>query len=407
MAPTRRRGVDYPGGDGGLLYGNGGKGGSGGTGQGGGRGGDGGLIGNGGAGGQGGDASGTGGAGGKGGNAVLLGSGGDGGKGGSGANPGSGGAGGAGGQLSGHAGTAGAQGTQTTPGNPGGPPGQDAVDAAAAKDLTLTSVGPMTNPDLKEISGIDASIKNPGVYWVHNDSGDTARIFAVDGKTGATLGTYTLDGAQAHDWEDIEVGPGPDPTKSYIYVADIGDNSASRGSVTIYRIPEPTVTGTASSPTATTTVKGVDTFNLKYPDGPHNAEAFIVDPKTGEMLIIDKTSAGNPQIYAAPGDLASRSTTTLKDVGTLPLSSGGGNLVTGADVSPDGTEVAVRTYDHVLLWNRDPSQDLATVLAEQKPVMGPVPDEQQGEAIAFDDDGLGYVTTSEGTNQYLHEYRAP
>ena len=38
------------------------------------------------------------------------------------------------------------------------------------------------------------------------------------------------------------------------------------------------MTGTASSPT-TTTVKGVDTFNLKYPDGPHNAEAFIVDPR--------------------------------------------------------------------------------------------------------------------------------
>ena len=58
------------------------------------------------------------------------------------------------------------------------------------------------------------------------------------------------------------------------------------------------------------------------------------------------------------------------------------------------------------LWNRDPSHDIATVL-EQKPVMGPVPDEQQGEAIAFDDDGLGYVTTNEGTNRYLHEYRAP
>jgi hypothetical protein len=394
---------------GGLLYGNGGNGAPGGPGQAGGDGGAGGLIGSAGNGGKGGDASltnGTGGAGGKGGSAALIGNGGNGGNGGSAFNPGHGGAGGSGGQLSGHAGTNGADGKgPSEPPPPPPPSGQNAVDAAAAKDLTLTSAGPMTNPNLKEISGIDASIKNPGVYWVHNDSGDTARIFAVDSKTGATLGTYTLSGAHATDWEDIEVGPGPDPTKSYVYVADIGDNSLNRSSVTIYRIPEPTVTGTASNPT-TTTVTGVDTFNLKYPDGPHNAESFIVDPKTGEMLIIDKTSAGNPQIYEAPGGLASGSTTTLKDVGTLPLGSGGGNLVTGADVSPDGTEVAVRTYDHVLLWNRDPSQDIATVL-EQKPVMGPVPDEQQGEAIAFNNDGLGYVTTSEGTNQYLHEYTAP
>src|SRR5258707_7428233 len=127
-----------------------------------------------------------------------------------------------------------------------------------------------------------------------------------------------------------------------------------------------------------TTLTGVETYNLKYPDGPHNAESLIVDPKSGEMVIIDKTSAGNPTIYEAPGGLANGSTTTMQAVGTLPLGSGGGNLVTGADISADGTEVAVRTYDHVLLWNRDPSRDIATVL-EQKPVQGPVPTERQGE----------------------------
>jgi hypothetical protein len=195
------------------------------------------------------------------------------------------------------------------------------------------------------------------------------------------------------------------PGKSYIYVGDIGDNSANRSSITVYRVPEPVVTGTAGAPTKAT-LTGVDTFNLKYPDGPHNAESLIVDPKSGEMVIIDKTSSGNPQIYEAPGGLASGSTTTLQDVGTLALGSGGGDLVTAADVSRDGTEVAVRTYDHVLLWNRNPSEDIAKVL-EQQPTMGPVPDEQQGEAIGFLPDGRGYVTTSEGTNQFLHEYNAP
>lgn len=97
----------------------------------------------------------------------------------------------------------------------------------------------------------------------------------------------------------------------------------------------------------------------------------------------------------------------MTDVGTLPLGSGGGNLVTGADVSRDGAEVAVRTYDRVLLYHRDPSQDIATVLEQQKPVQGPVPNEQQGEAIGFLPDGSGYITTSEGTNQYLNEYQAP
>jgi hypothetical protein len=163
------------------------------------------------------------------------------------------------------------------------------------------------------------------------------------------------------------------------------------------------VTGTAANPTKAT-LTGVETYNVKYPDGSHNAESLMVDPKSGKVLIIGKTSAGNPTIYE--GALASGGTTTLEAVGTLPLSSGGGNLVTSADVSADGTEIAVRTYDHVLLWNRDPSQDIATVLA-QKPVQGPVPSESQGEAIGFHPDGDGYVTVSEGTNQTLHGYDAP
>jgi hypothetical protein len=452
-------GTGQNGGAGGWLSGNGGDGGSGAPGQAGGNGGSAGLIGNGGAGGQGGAAvtanaapaggrggagglwygdggaggrggtgvaGGVGGVGGAGGAAPWIGNGGNGGDGGSGATPGAGGAGGAGGQMSGHAGSHGAQGTKVAspgnpgnptdpgspgnptdpgnPGNPGNPSGQNAVDAAAAKDLDASNAGPINDPNIKEISGIDAGIKNPNVVWVHNDSGDSARIFALDASTGETLGTYTLSGAKAVDWEDIEVAAGPDG-KSYIYVGDIGDNGLSRSSVTVYRVAEPTVTGTVASPVKTT-LTGVETYNLKYPDGSHNAESLMVDPKSGQMVIIDKTSAGNPTIYAAPGGLADGSTTTMQAVGTLPLGSGGGNLVTGADVSPDGTEVAVRTYNHVLLWNRDPSQDLATVLGHNA-VQGPVPNETQGEAIAFHPDGDGYVTVSEGTNQTLHNYDAP
>ncbi|WP_373198603.1 PE family protein, partial [Mycobacterium marinum] len=403
------------------LFGTGGAGGQGGSGvsttsaQAGGRGGSGGLLfGNGGLGGQGGSGgtSGTGGPGGPGGSAQWIGDGGNGGSGGSGVDPGTGGAAGNGGRLYGHAGSDGAQGAHVgAPGDPGNPPdpgsgaGQNAVDAAAGRDLVASNAGPITNASLDEISGIESGVANPNIYWVHNDSGDTARVFAIDAKSGATLGTYTLSGAKASDWEDIAIGPGPVPGQSYLYLGDIGDNGLSRSAIAVYRVPEPIVTGTAANP-VTTTLTGVDTLNLKYPDGPHNAEALMVDPRTGRMLIIDKTSSGNPAIYSAPTGLASGSTTTLQDVGTLALPSGSGYLVTGADVSPDGTQLAVRTYGHVYLWNRDPSQDIWMALA-QPAVAGPTPDELQGEAIAFHPDGNGYVTVSEGTNQNLHNFDAP
>jgi hypothetical protein len=90
----------------------------------------------------------------------------------------------------------------------------------------------------------------------------------------------------------------------------------------------------------------------------------------------------------------------------LSLPAGDTNLATAADVSADGTEVAVRTYANVLVWHRDPAQPVASAFAAL-PCTGPVPNEVQGEAIAFRPDGRGYVTMSEGTRPTLHHYDAP
>src|SRR6185503_14763457 len=80
--------------------------------------------------------------------------------------------------------------------------------------------------ELDEISGMSQSRGNPNIFWVHNDSGDQARVYAVNRK-GVLVGTYLLDGASAVDWEDMAMGPAPGG-RSYLYLADIGDNSARR-----------------------------------------------------------------------------------------------------------------------------------------------------------------------------------
>jgi hypothetical protein len=285
-------------------------------------------------------------------------------------------------------------GTTTTGGN--------AVAAACAGSLIAANGGTVSDSALKEISGIDAaSAINPGLYWVHNDSGDTARVFAIN-SNGATQRIYSLSGASAVDWEDIAVGPGPTAGASYLYLADIGDNAVSRNEIIVYRVAEPTVV--AGAPTS---LAGAAALRLRYPDGAHNAEALLVDPVTGDILIIEKTSAGGTaRIYRAPGNLAAGSLTTLTLVGSLSLPTGSTNLVTGADVSADGTQVAVRTYAAVLLWNRSAGSSLWAPLATA-PCAGPVPAESKGEAIAFRADGRAYVTVSEGTSQVLHTYTAP
>ena len=50
-----------------------------------------------------------------------------------------------------------------------------ALPAAAGPGKGLERVGTMEHPPLAEVSGIDASRAWPGVWWVMNDSGDTAR----------------------------------------------------------------------------------------------------------------------------------------------------------------------------------------------------------------------------------------
>lgn len=275
-----------------------------------------------------------------------------------------------------------------------------AVSAACDGVLTRIPTGPVADTALKEISGIDAGVRNPNVHWVHNDSGDSARVFAIDGN-GVTQRQYTLSGASANDWEDLAVGGGPEPGVSYLYVADIGDNGTSRAEVSVYRVPEPAVS--AGQPV---TLTGVDRLRLKYPDGAKDAEALLVDPETGELLIIQKKGAGGTVgVYHAPGGLAGGSLTTMTKVTDLVLASGSSNAVTSAAVSADGRQIAVRTYGKVLLWGRGTGTIWEAFAAT--PCQGPQPPESQGEAIGFHADGRAYVTVSEGTNQMLNNYVAP
>ena len=279
--------------------------------------------------------------------------------------------------------------------------GGNAVEAACNGQLITATGGTVTDSALKEVSGIDAGIVNPTLFWVHNDSGDSARVFAIN-SSGATQSVFTLSGAVATDWEDIAVGPGPQTGVAYLYIADIGDNARSRAEIVLYRVPEPTVVTVAE-----TTLDGAEALRLRYPDGAHNAEALLVDPVNGDIVIIEKTEQGGAaRIYRAPGTLAAGSLTTLTLVGTLSLPSGFTNVVTGADVSADGTQLAVRAYAAVLLWNRDTASSIWSPFATGS-CAGPLPIEVQGEAIAFRADGRGYVTLSEGTNPVLHTYTAP
>ena len=264
--------------------------------------------------------------------------------------------------------------------------------------------GLVTNPAIVESSGLAASRRNANVLWLHNDRGDTARVFAIS-SSGATIATYLLDGAEANDWEDIAVGPGPIGGTSYVYVGDIGDNSANRDILEIYRFAEPEVIASA----AEVTLSGVDRLEFRYPGGQgENAETLLVDPTNGDIFVVSKSDTGEARVYQArPPFVPLRRTTmtlvTTLQFGTAPLL--GDTSATGGDISPAGDLIVIRSYDSVYAWRRPVGTTVEEAFATA-PCSLPVRAEAQGEAFAFFSDGTGYFTVSEGTNEQLSRYVA-
>ena len=263
---------------------------------------------------------------------------------------------------------------------------QDRIDA-----------GEIAFDQLTEASGIAASFDHDNVLWTHNDSGDRARVMALDA-SGRHLGVYTLAGARNRDWEDIALGPGPDPGVSYLYVGDIGDNAGRHDSIQIYRAAEPPID--AGQSPVDTTLQSVDTITLVYPDGPRDAETLMVDPATRDLYIISKREA-KVGMYVARYPHNTETPVVLDHVATLPFS-----LATGGDISPNGDAILIKSYTNVYYWPRHSNQSVEEALqSPQKPLYYEA--EPQGEAICWHNDGIGYYTTSEevrGAPAHLYYY---
>ena len=252
--------------------------------------------------------------------------------------------------------------------------------------------GAIGSAQLHEVSGVVASGLSADRFWVHNDSGDAPRLYAIDGQ-GALLQTLELTGITARDWEDLALGPGPEEGQPYLYAADIGDNQSARASITVHRIEEPAVgMGYVAS-------SSFDSLVLTYPDGAHNAETLLVDPRDGSLLIVTKEAGGTAELYSTdyfgPGSQARELVYRGQAVVT--------ETATGGDVSRDGTAIVIRGYGGVHGWTLEDSQSLWSALASSPCSLTSV-GEPQGEAIGFLADGSGYLTISEGLNQPVNRF---
>lgn len=237
--------------------------------------------------------------------------------------------------------------------------------------------------ELPEASGVAASRRTPGVFWAHNDSANPI-LFAL-GEGGSVTGQVKVTGAAVDDWEDIAVGSCPQ--RSCVYIADIGDNNKNRGHVTVYRAPEPSPKDAATGP--------AEVFEAVYPDGAHDAEALFVT-SDADVYIITKGDPGPVVLYRFPRPLTQGRRMQLQRVGTPMIDAkkvDAKDRPTAADVSRDGTWVAVRTTHQVRFYR---TADLIAGRWREafRTDLGGLK-EPRGEGITFAADGL-VVLVGEG-----------
>ncbi len=240
-----------------------------------------------------------------------------------------------------------------------------------------------------EISGLAVSRRNPGILWVHDDSGGMAVLHAVD-LSGALRQRYVLN-VTPNDWEDVCLGPGPNASVEYLYIGDVGDNGSRRDHVTLLRVEEPLVPASPGPEIAL----AHEAFALAYPGGPRDCEALVVDWATGAPYLLEKSSAGGDAYRvpmpldpawtpATPGPLEAVTTTR-----PLPAD------VTAADAARDGTFIAYRTYTQAytlpVLGAGLSSAFTATACSFTAPLLG------QYESLGIAPDGLSIYTTTEHT----------
>ena len=274
------------------------------------------------------------------------------------------------------------------------------VDAQALAACRSAEVVSVLDPALMEVSGIARDPRRPDLFWMHNNSGNETVLFAVD-SLGRLLATAAVAGATDRDIEDLTIGRCG--SEWCAYLGDIGDNLGRHTSVFVHRIPLPALADEAG-PDGTVVrlaaLTATGSWEFVYPDGPRDAEGLVVDVERGELGIVSKGREGAVVLYGArlaeldrePGGVRA-----LVRIGRLPVPIGehSTQMVTGADLSPDRSWLALRTYAslHLLRWSGVFEQDTLRAPLSVS-LIGAL--EPQGEGVAWSSDGETLWLASEG-----------
>jgi hypothetical protein len=195
---------------------------------------------------------------------------------------------------------------------------------------TREPIGRLDHPPIREASGLVASRRHPGVFWVHNDSGNPPALFAVR-RDGSLIREYRV-AAPNIDWEAIALDDA-----GHLFLGDIGNNGGVLPLRAVYRLDEPDPSQPAAGPLPATAA-----VVYRFPaDGRFDAEGMVWDGPN--LLVFSKRlDSCAATVHALPLD---GSATLLRPA--LPtqvdILEDFTEPITAADLSADGL-LAVASY---------------------------------------------------------------
>lgn len=273
-----------------------------------------------------------------------------------------------------------------------------------------------------EYSGLSHSTKeaNKDYLWAIED-GATTYILVINRSNASLAGKWTISGITTSDIEDI--ASAKVNGISYIWLADTGDNANARSTIKLIRVEEPTVIGSNGTISTNTTI--TCQFPAANIPSHKDIECIFADPDTGDIYFITKRISP-VKCYRLQFAESYSGTQTLEFLGNLTNDAtfntisntytNNNGYVTGGDISPNGSEIILRSYSQLYYWYRNKaSETIYEALSRAydnmlthsyvggggSPTLTTAPkclhpnQEPQGESVAFDYEGVNIYTCSE------------
>ena len=273
---------------------------------------------------------------------------------------------------------------------------------AQSEDPRLRQVGTVDHPPIDEMSGLVKSPQFDNVWWVHNDSGDSPRLFAIDSTGGVHLAPWRADryaaGAAAVDtsgkpaWPGLALGSAAHidyetmaVADSVLYVGDVGNNGNARRDLGIYVIPEPYYYARRTRPMKHLWIRYPDQTTYPAETWDYDAEALFADD--GTLYLLTKRRHGQQINQLAPGTTLYRLDTEHPHrVNLLTLVDRHASIPppTGAALSPSGDRLAVLCTTGVWIFPR-PEEGDRWLSEEPRAIELAQEQLKQAEAVAWDD----------------------